>query len=88
LLYHGTLLYDFPLELIATCLATPPRQPDYRAGRSHLEFITNLPVDVKSLRCALISAWSADEPLVEWPRELTKQLVVEKYAVREWNYRR
>lgn len=88
LLYHGTLLYDFPLALIATCLATPPRQPDYRAGRTHLDFVTNLPVDVAILRRALIAAWSADEPLIDWPRELTERLVAEKYAVREWNYRR
>jgi len=27
LLYHGTLLYDFPLELIDRCLAMPPRMP-------------------------------------------------------------
>ena len=35
LLYHGTLLYDFPLELIARALAMPPRQPEYRRGRPH-----------------------------------------------------
>ncbi len=43
LLYHGTLLYDFPLDLIARCLAAPPRQPDYRAGRDHRQFVANLP---------------------------------------------
>ncbi len=30
LLYHGTLLYDFPLELVSQYLKMPPRQPDYR----------------------------------------------------------
>ena len=30
LLYHGTVLYDFPLEKISTLLGTPPRMPDYR----------------------------------------------------------
>ena len=29
LLYHGTLLYRFPLDLIETCLLSPPRQPAY-----------------------------------------------------------
>ncbi len=33
LLYHGTLLYDFPLPLIGRLLQEPPRSPDYRAGR-------------------------------------------------------
>ena len=32
LLYHGTLLYNFPIDLIEACLPIPPRQPDYRAG--------------------------------------------------------
>ncbi len=43
-LYHGTLLYDFPLELIEQFLGTPPRQPDYRAGRDHRRFVGNLPI--------------------------------------------
>ena len=34
LLYHGTLLYDFPLERIGRLLAMPPRQPDYRRARA------------------------------------------------------
>lgn len=88
LLYHGTLLYDFPLELIAACLRTPPRQPEYRAGRAHLDFVANLPVDPAALRRAMIAAWAADEPLVDWPRRLTERLVAEKYSQREWNYRR
>ena len=44
-LYHGTLLYDFPLELIDRCLAMPPRMPDYRAGRPHSDFVANLPAE-------------------------------------------
>ncbi len=31
LLYHGTLLYDFPLRLVGRCLNMPPRTPDYPA---------------------------------------------------------
>ena len=45
LLYHGTLLYDFPLELIERCLAMPPRMPDYRVGRPHEGFVANLPLE-------------------------------------------
>jgi lipoate-protein ligase A len=88
LLYHGSLLYDFPLELIGACLRQPPRQPEYRAGRSHLDFVTNLPVGAEDLRRALIAAWGADEPLVDWPRQLAERLAAEKYSRREWNRRR
>ena len=45
LLYHGTLLYNFPLELIERCLAMPPRMPDYREGRPHEQLRHELAVD-------------------------------------------
>src|SRR5262249_7083072 len=32
LLYHGTILYDFPLDKMSRWLATPARQPEYREG--------------------------------------------------------
>jgi lipoate-protein ligase A len=88
LLYHGTLLYDFPLELIETCLGQPPRQPEYRAGRSHREFVGNLPLGASALRQAVIDAWNAHEPLVDWPCSLVSRLVAEKYSQRDWNLKR
>jgi lipoate-protein ligase A len=42
LMYHGTLLIDMPLEWISRYLATPPKQPEYREGRAHNEFVANL----------------------------------------------
>jgi lipoate-protein ligase A len=86
-LYHGTLLYDFPLELIEACLNTPPRQPDYRAGRSHDEFVMNAPVACNDLRQTLIAAWDANTNLVDWPREETVRLAIEKYSQEEWTLR-
>jgi len=88
LLYHGTLLYQFPLELIGNCLARPPREPEYRKGRSHADFVTNLPADAEQLRHALADAWQATEPPRPWPRELTQRLVDEKYSRAEWNFQR
>ena len=87
LLYHGTLLYDFPLELIGACLAMPPRQPDYRDGRTHQSFLTNLPLPARAIRQALVTAWDATEPHTDWPREATARLAAEKYTRREWNER-
>lgn len=78
-LYHGTLLYAFPLEWIDRLLAMPPREPPYRQGRSHVEFLTNLPLGPAVLRDVLVSAWNAVEPCVEWPRERTARLVAERY---------
>jgi lipoate-protein ligase A len=88
LLYHGTLLYDFPLELIAACLKQPPRQPEYRAGRGHEAFIANLPLRGAALRCALIAAWEASPSTDAWPEALTRGLVVDRYARAEWTFQR
>lgn len=85
LLYHGTLLYDFPLELIDRCLAMPPRMPDYRAGRPHGGFVMNLPLGAEAIRQALREAWDARQPCGDWPTQRTAQLVAEKYGRPEWN---
>lgn len=87
LLYHGALLYDFPLELISGCLSEPPRQPDYRQGRRHADFVANFPGNSAALRQAIIAGWDAWEELPEWPRELTGRLVAERYCRSEWNFR-
>src|SRR5262249_27251395 len=34
LLHHGTLLYNFDLRRLERYLRLPPRQPEYRSGRS------------------------------------------------------
>jgi lipoate-protein ligase A len=62
-LYHGTVLYDFPLARISRWLATPRRQPEYRAGRAHDSFVTNFPAPRAAIEQALITVWQAHEPL-------------------------
>jgi len=84
-LYHGTILYNFPLDVISRCLKIPPRMPEYRNGRDHRAFVTNLPLSGECIRRALISAWNAVEPIVDWPRELTARLAAEKYGNSQWN---
>ncbi len=79
LVYHGTILYDFPLPWIDRYLAMPPREPDYRKGRPHAEFVTNLPAPVADIREAIRKAWQADHPCAEWPRERTERLAAERY---------
>ena len=67
LLYHGTLLYNFPLELIDRCLSMPPRMPAYRDGRPHRRFVTNLRLRPETIRQALQTAWQAHERRDHWP---------------------
>ena len=84
-LYHGTLLYDFPLEKLNHWLGTPARTPDYRDSRSHGTFVANLPLTGDQLRAAIIDQWQADTQLVDWPRKEVARLVEEKYSRPTWN---
>ncbi len=88
LLYHGTLLYDFPLPLVSQCLTMPPRQPDYRQNRPHDAFVANLPLTAAQLRTALIHAWQAVPDDDDWPRERVRQLVETRYGQHAWNFQR
>jgi lipoate-protein ligase A len=85
LLYHGTLLYNFDLSLIAKLLGTPPRQPEYRLSRSHDEFVANLPVRGDDLRRAIAAGFDAKGSLADWPQAQTAQLVASRYCRDEWN---
>jgi lipoate---protein ligase len=84
LLYHGTILYDFSLDMISCCLKMPPRMPDYRASRPHKTFLKNLPLSAAEIRRAIRNAWNAVEPCGDWPRELTSRLAAEKYSNPQW----
>lgn len=87
LLYHGTLLYDFPVARVGACLKSPPRQPEYRAGRSHGEFVANLVATRDQLRQALVRAFESEQLLTDWPQTLTQQLTADKYSQEAWNAR-
>ena len=84
-LYHGTLLYDFDLPLIATCLRTAPRQPAYRRSRSHEDFVANLQLAKQEVEDALRTAWPTSGELGDWPRERVANLVEERYGLEAWN---
>ena len=87
LLYHGTVLYDFSLNLIGELIRFPPRKPAYRGDRAHHEFVTNLPLDVTTIRTAIQRIWLATKHPMQWPETLMNQLAEEKYSQHEWNWR-
>ncbi len=87
LLYHGTLLYDVSPALIANLLKRPPREPDYRAGRDHAQFVKNIDATAAQLRDALIAAWQPQSQRTHWPREEVRRLMDERYAQHAWHFR-
>lgn len=84
LLYHGTIVYDFSTAIMSECLATPPRQPDYRGGRTHQDFVANISIDPTLLRRELARVWKAALPLQEWPSIATARVVAERYSKANW----
>jgi lipoate-protein ligase A len=87
LLFHGTLLLNCDLSRIGELLNMPSLQPDYRAGRPHGEFVTNLNLPTPKVKAAIAKAWNADEEFGNPPAEEISKLVREKYLTREWNFK-
>jgi lipoate-protein ligase A len=85
LLIHGTFLLEFDLSLIGRYLALPVKQPAYRQNRSHLEFLTTLPVRSADLRECLKESWNAAATLNKVPAARIDRLVQERYGRSEWS---
>jgi lipoate-protein ligase A len=67
LLFHGTILYGLPAELIARYLKNPKRRPDYRDDREHESFVTTIDAKPHDLKQAIARAWDAHMFLGTWP---------------------
>jgi lipoate-protein ligase A len=86
-LVHASILYQFPPERVARYTALPRRQPPYRAGRAHEEFLTNLDMPRDVLAAAVRTAWlDPTRPVVpaNVPEALVKQLVATKFSDPTW----
>ncbi len=87
LLFHGTFLYRFDLPLIGKVLPLPSREPDYRNGRPHDQFLINLPVAAEKIKAALRHQWHALSPLSSIPQTQIARLCAEKYSQQAWNFK-
>jgi lipoate-protein ligase A len=85
LIFHGAFLLNLDIGLVEKTLPLPSREPDYRAGRSHSDFLVNLNLAAPSLKSALRETWQATESFGELPFSQIAGLVREKYNRDEWN---
>lgn len=85
LLFHGTFLLNFDLTLVEKFLRMPDKEPDYRGGRGHLEFLTNLKLQPNVVKAALVEIWKAREAMDFAPEERILALVSQKYSSHDWN---
>jgi lipoate-protein ligase A len=88
LLHHGTLLYDFDVDLVGRYLRQPSRQPEYRKQRLHGEFLAKLPIGAEELKRCLCAIWDAKQLVSVEHEETVQKLVAEKYSRKEWIRRR
>ena len=58
LLFHGTILYNFNLDLVTHYLKQPPKQPAYRDNRSHKNFIVNCKLSRYHIQTNLAKIWT------------------------------
>lgn len=57
ILHHGTILYDFDLDLISKYLKMPKDIPEYRKARIHKDFVSNIQIDPALFKKALSAAF-------------------------------
>jgi lipoate-protein ligase A len=90
-LFHGAFLLDFDLARIEQVLRMPQQQPEYREGRKHADFLTNINKTAEELRLAIEQVWSESFQLGVGNQteaeinERVRALVAQKYSREEWN---
>jgi len=85
LLFHGSILLHLDIDLVEKALPFPSKQPDYRLGRSHSDFLLNLKVPSELVINTLRKIWSATQPLPQLPLQQIALLTRQKYSQPEWN---
>lgn len=87
LLHHGTILHGLDLERVRRLLREPAARPDYRARRTHLEFVRNIDLPPGEVRSRLAAAWGSDTLPAGWrPPDLSK-LIESRYGNPGWTRR-
>jgi lipoate-protein ligase A len=83
---HASLLFDMDLARLERYLSIPHRQPDYRGGRTHADFVTNLPLPRADILRVVRRVWEAEKPLreEEVPWERTTRLMQSKFNDTSW----
>ncbi|HOL20127.1 MAG TPA: lipoate--protein ligase family protein [Candidatus Hydrogenedens sp.] len=91
LLHHGTILYSVNYDLMERVLRIPQKQPEYRDGRNHRDFVGTLPLSKEQIIDTIFTAFGKDTisfSLSNKNIEDIKNLAINKYSNLDWNYRR
>ncbi|MCA9132751.1 MAG: hypothetical protein KDA45_06340 [Planctomycetales bacterium] len=89
MLYHGSLLLDVDAAAMDRLLKHPPREPEYRQGRQHSEFVTKLNLPASTVAQHLRMAWKAHQTSsTSIPQQTMQRLVRDRYSQSSWNFQR
>jgi len=83
-MFHGTILSHFDLGMVTATLNHPSREPGYRHGRSHQEFITNVGIPFDTWETAMTRFFRATDVIDGPPDHLVTDLVMSRYTTLEW----
>ena len=87
ILFHGTILLDLDLAVVEACLCMPSKEPQYRQGRAHRDFLRNIHLNGQEVRARLKEAWQAKDRFVDVPTARIDELVRQRYGHQDWTYR-
>lgn len=87
LLFHGVFLLNFELQLIPRFLTHPSREPAYRGGRPHEQFLRNLGLPPIAVKQSIQEEWGVEEMVEHVPKIRTAELASSRYSSRDWTYR-
>lgn len=91
LLHHGTLLYRLNYDLLEDILKIPKIQPEYRAGRTHKDFVGILPLSREEIINCIITTFGLNgfySTFSDTEIKGIQKLVNSKYSKEEWNFKR
>ncbi len=67
LLFHGTILHGLPITLVSRYLKEPRKQPAYRAGRPHGQFLQMIDAPLQDIKQAIAAIWNARSTVADLP---------------------
>jgi lipoate-protein ligase A len=73
------LLLDLDVGLVADLLPRPSKEPSYREGRDHREFLTNLNLTAEAVVSAITLVWGVESSRPYPDLSAVNRLAGEKY---------
>lgn len=64
LLFHGTFLYDFNIQLMAAVLNYPTKSPNYRVNRDHTSFVRNVTFSYLEIVTLFVNYFTNGSPIL------------------------